>query len=116
VVSFMHRPLYPQGREPLVPLNRRLGGPQSRSGRGREEKNSRESNPRTPIVQPVVTGQNFIHISHFSMRPACPAYLNFPDLIVLIIGLQAGTIGVLTPDRTGLTNVFALFSQPSSIT
>jgi hypothetical protein len=35
----------------------RLGGPQSRSGRGGEEKNSqprRQSNPRTPIVQPVV--------------------------------------------------------------
>jgi hypothetical protein len=33
-----------------------LGGPQSRSGRGGEEKNSQptpESNPRTPIVQPV---------------------------------------------------------------
>jgi hypothetical protein len=34
----------------------RLGGPQSRSGRGGEEKilsSRRESNPRTPIVQPV---------------------------------------------------------------
>jgi hypothetical protein len=34
----------------------RLSGPQSRSGRGDEEKNShprRESNPRTPIIQPV---------------------------------------------------------------
>jgi hypothetical protein len=28
------------GKEPLVPLDRRLGGPQSRSGRGGEEKNS----------------------------------------------------------------------------
>jgi hypothetical protein len=27
-------------KEPLVPLGRRLGGPQSRSGRGGEEKNS----------------------------------------------------------------------------
>jgi hypothetical protein len=37
-------------------LDRKLGGPQTRSGRGGEEKNSqprRESNPRTPIVQPV---------------------------------------------------------------
>jgi hypothetical protein len=41
---------------PWYPLDRRLGGLQSRSGRGGEEKNSqprRESNPRTPIVQPV---------------------------------------------------------------
>jgi hypothetical protein len=40
-------------------LDRRLDGPQSRSGRGGEEKNSqprRESNPRTPIVQPVAQG------------------------------------------------------------
>jgi hypothetical protein len=56
VVSFTPRPLYPQRKSPPYPLDRRLGGPQSRSGRG-DEKNSqpppRESNPRTPIVQPV---------------------------------------------------------------
>jgi hypothetical protein len=46
----------PQGKSTWYPLDRRLGGPQSRSGRD-EEKNSqpppRESNPSTPIVQPV---------------------------------------------------------------
>jgi hypothetical protein len=48
--------LYPQGKSPCYPLDRRLGGPQSRSGRSGEEKNSQprqESNPRTPIIQPV---------------------------------------------------------------
>jgi hypothetical protein len=48
--------LYPQGKSPQYPLDRRLSGPQSRSGRGGEEKNSQsrqKSNPRTPIVQPV---------------------------------------------------------------
>jgi hypothetical protein len=30
----------PPGKSPLYPLDRRLGGPQSRSGRGGEEKNS----------------------------------------------------------------------------
>jgi hypothetical protein len=39
VVSFTPRPLYPQGKSPWYPLDRRLGGPQSRSGRGGEEKN-----------------------------------------------------------------------------
>jgi hypothetical protein len=39
VVSFTPRPLYPQGKSPLYPLDRGLGGPQSRSGRGGEEKN-----------------------------------------------------------------------------
>jgi hypothetical protein len=57
VVSFMLRPLYPQGLEsPWYPLDRKLGVPQSRSGRVGEEKNSqprRESNPRTPVFQPV---------------------------------------------------------------
>jgi hypothetical protein len=40
VVSFTPRSLYPQGKSPWYPLDRRLGGPQSRSGRGGEEKNS----------------------------------------------------------------------------
>jgi hypothetical protein len=37
--SFMPRPLYPQGKSPWYPFDRRLGGHQSRSGRGGEEKN-----------------------------------------------------------------------------
>jgi hypothetical protein len=40
VVSFTPRPLYHQGNSPCYPLDRRFGGPQSRSGRGGEEKNS----------------------------------------------------------------------------
>jgi hypothetical protein len=46
----------PQEKNPWYPLGRRLGGPQSRSGRGGEEKISqprRESNSRTPIIQSV---------------------------------------------------------------
>jgi hypothetical protein len=48
--------LPPRGKSPWYPLDRSLGGPQSRSGRGGEDKNSsprQESNHRTPIVQPV---------------------------------------------------------------
>jgi hypothetical protein len=40
VVSLTPRPLYPHGKSPWYQLDRRLGGPQSRSGRGGEEKNS----------------------------------------------------------------------------
>jgi hypothetical protein len=40
VVSFTPRPTYPQGKSSWYPLDRRLGGPHSRSGRGGEEKNS----------------------------------------------------------------------------
>jgi len=34
------RPLYPQGKSPWYPLDRKLDAPQSRSGCGDEEKNS----------------------------------------------------------------------------
>jgi hypothetical protein len=37
--SFRPQLLYPQGKSPRYPLDRRLGGPQSRSGRYGEEKN-----------------------------------------------------------------------------
>jgi hypothetical protein len=56
VVGFTPRPLYPKEKSPWFPLDSRLGGPQSRSRHGGEEKNSqphRESNSKTPIVQPV---------------------------------------------------------------
>jgi hypothetical protein len=56
VVSFTPGPLYPKGRSPWYPLDRRLSGPQSLSGRGGEEKFPRprlESNPRTLILQLV---------------------------------------------------------------
>jgi hypothetical protein len=51
VVSFTPRPLYPWGKSPWYPFNCRLGGLQSRSGRGGENKKKshhclcRELNP-----------------------------------------------------------------------
>jgi hypothetical protein len=39
VVSFTPRPIYPQGKSRWYPLDRRLGGPQSHSRCGGEEKN-----------------------------------------------------------------------------
>jgi hypothetical protein len=54
VVSFTHRPLYPQGKGHWYPLDRRLGGSKSRSGHGGEEKNSQLlPGLETPIIQPV---------------------------------------------------------------
>jgi hypothetical protein len=44
----------PQGKSPCYPLDRRLGGPQSRSGRGGEEKHSQPlPGLETPIIQAV---------------------------------------------------------------
>jgi hypothetical protein len=54
VVSFVPQPLYPQGKSPWYPLDRRLGGPQSRSGRGGDEKNSQTlPGLEPPIIQSV---------------------------------------------------------------
>jgi hypothetical protein len=51
VVSFTPRTLYPQGKSSWYPLDRRLGGPQSRSG---EERDSQPLPGLEPlIIQPV---------------------------------------------------------------
>jgi hypothetical protein len=48
VVSFTPRPLYPQGNSPRYPLDRRLDGPQSWSGRRGEDKILDPTGTRTP--------------------------------------------------------------------
>jgi hypothetical protein len=54
VVSFTAQPLYPQRKNTWYPLDRRLGRPQSRSGRGGEEKNSKPPPGLEPrIIQPI---------------------------------------------------------------
>jgi hypothetical protein len=42
-----------RGNCPRYPLDRRLGGPQSRSGHYGEEKNLTPAGNRTPVVQPI---------------------------------------------------------------
>jgi hypothetical protein len=52
-VSFTPWPLYYQVKSPWYPLDRRLGGPQSWSRRGGEEKNSQPlPGLEPPIIQP----------------------------------------------------------------
>jgi hypothetical protein len=46
--------LYPRGKDPWYPLDRRLDGLQSRSGHGLEKKSSAPVGDQTPIVQSVV--------------------------------------------------------------
>jgi hypothetical protein len=68
-VSFTPRPLYPQGNITWYPLDRRLGGPQSRSGRGGEENNSQPpsgtelKNPDRPSRSPALYRLSY-HGSH----------------------------------------------------
>jgi hypothetical protein len=53
VVSFTHRLYYTQGKSPWYPLDRRLGGSQSRSGRGDEKNSQLQPGLEPPIVQPA---------------------------------------------------------------
>jgi hypothetical protein len=54
VVSFTPRQFYPHGKSPWYPLDGRVGGIQSRSGNGGEEKNSQPLSGFKPqIIQPV---------------------------------------------------------------
>jgi hypothetical protein len=57
VISFTSLSLYPQGKSPRYPLDRRLCGPQSRSGCCGEEKNL-----ALPGIEPVPNGaeKNFL--------------------------------------------------------
>jgi hypothetical protein len=63
--------LYPRGKEPWYPLDRRLGGPQNRST---------PVGDRTPIVQPVVRHYTawvtaaLIIISRIKIRRTCSFY------------------------------------------
>jgi len=55
VVSLKPRPLYSRGENPWYPLERRLGGTQSRSGSCGEEENSQPlPGLEPPIIQLVV--------------------------------------------------------------
>jgi len=53
MVSFPFRQHYPQGKIPQYALDRRLGGPQSRSEWGGKQKISPRGDNWTPVVQPV---------------------------------------------------------------
>jgi hypothetical protein len=53
VVTFTPLPFYPQGKSPWYPLDGRLGGPQSRSGRCGEEKNLSPAGNRTLAIHSV---------------------------------------------------------------
>jgi hypothetical protein len=58
VVSFTPRPIYSRGKSPRYPVDRRLGGPQSRSGRHGEVKildTTGDSNSDPSVVQPVAS-------------------------------------------------------------
>jgi hypothetical protein len=73
--SFTPRPLYPQGKSPWYPLDRRLGGSQGRSGRGSEEKNSQplpgREHPDHPARSPAIYRWAILASFMFPFHPLC---------------------------------------------
>jgi hypothetical protein len=59
MVSFMSRSLYPQGKSLWYPLDRRLGGPQSRSRRGGHCWNQWQYKENEDHVAHRATGKNY---------------------------------------------------------
>jgi hypothetical protein len=54
VVSITRRPLYFHGKSPWYPLDRRLSGPQKRSGRGKENKKKKNAQPLPGLEPPII--------------------------------------------------------------
>jgi hypothetical protein len=100
VESFKPHPLYPQGRSPCYPLDRRLGGSQSRSRRGGEEKNSQLlPGFEPPIIQSIAqryTMELFRHrnMELFSLSPQYndDGFDNWirDNSVIIVTKLQAG--------------------------
>jgi hypothetical protein len=84
MVIFTPRPLYPQGKSPCYPLDRRLGV--DAVVKRRIPSLRRESNPRTPIVQPVAQRYAdgvIVVLCSFSASGNCVPPVRF----VFVIGL-----------------------------
>jgi hypothetical protein len=73
-VSFTSPPLYPRGKDPGYPLDRRMGGPQNRSGSCRVQKNLlpyRESNPGRPAssyTDWAIPAPLWVRLHHYWLR------------------------------------------------
>jgi hypothetical protein len=62
VVSFTPQPLYPRGKRPRSPLDRRFGGPQSRSGWYRVEKILDRTGTRTRYTEYAIPAPDYKRI------------------------------------------------------
>jgi hypothetical protein len=93
VISFTPRTLYPQGKSPWYPLDRRLGGPQSRSGRGGEDKNSQPLPGNEPlnilIYQYVFTLKFGLEIIQVSAESSNPYFQTLIKMTIVWINFRA---------------------------
>jgi hypothetical protein len=90
VVSLTPRPLYPR-----YPLDRRLGGPQSRSGRSGEEKNLLP----LPEIEPRLSSPVPVAVLTYCTRNTCVNFCLQPLLIICICPINSG---ICAEDHVGL--------------
>jgi len=71
MVSFTSRSLYPQGKTPCYPLDRRMRGPQSRSELGEEKSSQPLPGLEPQIIRPVALRlvRWFRCVAHFLQHP-----------------------------------------------
>jgi hypothetical protein len=100
-VSFKPWPLYPRGKISRYPLDRRLGGPQSRSGRRGEQKilyptGTRNPTPCSSSPQPVAiptTLSRLLAKPSYSDRTCPSATLSTTNLTWSALGCNPGRRG-----------------------
>jgi hypothetical protein len=96
VVSFTPRPFYPREKSPWYPLDRRLCGPRSRSGRRGEEKVLDPTGTRTPTPRTCNpyrlrypgSPSSYVPIKNNTSRHCCSSLLRYPLLHVCSTLLQ----------------------------
>jgi hypothetical protein len=69
VVGFKPQSLYVKGKSRWYPLDRRLGGPRKRSGRGGEEKNSQPLPGLEPPIIQLVAQRYTVELSWLLFEP-----------------------------------------------
>jgi len=120
VVSFTSQPLYLQRKSPWYPLDRRLGGPQSRSGHSGEEKIYPDHPTRSPALYHGTTPATYLlravtfEVLHFSSYALSPTLL--PATVWNIFGSPVGEqLSVLSslffPDIFSIPKTSSLFAR-----
>jgi hypothetical protein len=83
VVSIMSRSLYPRGKCTWYPLDRTLGGPQSRSGRYAVEKNISR-----PEIEPRPSSPSLYRLSYPALKISKLAFILWTGIYRTFLGLR----------------------------
>jgi hypothetical protein len=87
MVSLTLRPLYPRGKSPQYPLDRRLGGPQSQSGRHGEMKILAPTRAQTPTPGHPARSQSLYRLRYPGSR----------RMVILVICFAQNKISKIFP-------------------